>query len=101
MSKSVSVYLVTSWYAPALFRAKVDGFVPETQHVNLSIVGDGTTCYGFHHGRSHRKSFSLNRVGNVSYTLNPKPPTPNPQPTNLTPHTPNPNPPTLGIELKP
>jgi len=39
---AVSVYLGVgspTWRARALFRSKVDGCVPQTQHVNLKIVG--------------------------------------------------------------
>jgi len=37
---SGSVYLgAPFWYARALFRSKVDDFVPPTQHVNLRVGG--------------------------------------------------------------
>ena len=38
-SSTVSVYLDSPiWLARALFRSKVDGFVPHTQHVSVRIV---------------------------------------------------------------
>ena len=41
---SVSVYLVSPvWWVRALFRSKVDGFVPHTHYVNIQI-GSNPEC---------------------------------------------------------